>query len=98
MHWQIDSQNRTHKPDNTPDAHWRQQKLRVVQEMQRAVAQEGDDGPIAEGEEIEGVPEKGRDEVGAGEEGHEEELKDVEDGPEGEEGTDGDLFKGRGTN
>ena len=65
--------------------------LSIVQTMQCVVAEERDDRPVAEREEVEGVAEEGGDEVRAGEERHEKELDDVENGPEGEEGANRNL-------
>ena len=63
----------------------------MVQEMQRIVAEEGDDGPVCRGCEVDGISEESAEGVMAGKKGHEEELQDVEECVGGEEGADRDL-------
>lgn len=66
----------------------------MLEEMQRMVTEESDDGPIAEGGEVERVSGEGGGPGGrVAQEGHEEELQDVEEGEEREEGADGDLLR-----
>ncbi len=57
------------------------------------VAKKADDSIVAQGDQVEGVAQEKRDPVVAGYERQEDELDDVEEDPDGEEGSDGDLFR-----
>lgn len=93
MHDHTPTGNQTDKPQNGQDQNRQQQQLRIVQKGQGVVSQERDVGIIDQCGQIEGIPQKSREEVArtSSEKRKEEELENVEVEVEREEGAVGDL-------
>ena len=73
---------------------WRSSKRgREVMGVRTIIPQKGDDNVVAKGGQIEGVSEKEREPVISCDDGHQEELYDIEKQPDGQESADGDLAK-----
>lgn len=85
--------DKTNKPQNRKDENREQEQFGVMQEREGVIPQKRDIGVIDQGGEVESVPEERREEVtrGAGEEGEEKELDDVEVEVKREECAVGDL-------
>lgn len=67
------------------------QRDREMTGVRTIIAQKGDDNVVAKGGQIKGVSEEEREPVISCDDGHQEELYDIEKQPDGQESADGDL-------